>query len=143
MATAEELSAAVAAHEAHIVTLTARVNEMREHQEQAGVRLHAPEAQLRAGASAGGNVKLTLGKEMMPDSFNSTHRVKFSDWDSRCRTLERCRLGDILEWITQQENDVPEDRFDSEDGSDKRWNCVVLGALVHCVEQSYRRGTAC
>ena len=40
---------------------------------------------------AGGYVKFTLGKEMMPDNFNGTDRVKFSDWEFKI-LLERWRL---------------------------------------------------
>ena len=119
MTTAEELSAAirqVAAHETHIATLTARINEMRDHLEQAGAHLHAAETQLRAGTNASGHVKLTLGKEMMPDSFNGTDRVKFSDCEFKMSNFRSAgdyeHARDILEWITQQESDVPEDKFD-------------------------------
>ena len=120
MSTAEELSAAVrqvAAHETHIATLTVRIGEMRDHLDQAGGRLHGVETQLRAGINAGGNVKFTLGKEMMPDNFNGTDRVKLSDWEFEMSNFLSARdyehEGDILERITQQQADVPEDRFDA------------------------------
>ena len=54
---------------------------MRDHLGQAGVRPNATETQLRAGMNAGVYVRFTLGKEMMPDNFNGTDRVKFSDWE--------------------------------------------------------------
>ena len=72
MSTAEELSAAVrqvAAHEAHTATLMARIDEMRDHLDHAGVRLHAAETQVRAGVNVGGYVKFTLAREMMPGNF--------------------------------------------------------------------------
>ena len=119
MTTAEEVLAAirqVAAHETYIATLTARINEMRDHLEQAGARLHAAETQLRAGTNASGHVKFTLGKEKMPDSFNGTDCVKFSDWAFEMSNFLSAgdyeHNGNILKWITQQENDVPEDKFD-------------------------------
>ena len=108
MSTAEDLSAAVrevAAHEAHIATLMARIDEMRDHLDQAGVRLHAAET-LSSGASAnsGGCVKFTLSKEMMHGNFGGTDRVKFSDWEFRMSNFlsagEDEHAGDILEWIT-------------------------------------------
>ena len=84
MSTAEGLSAAerqVAAHEAHIATMAVRIDEKRDHLDQAGVRLHAAETQLRAGMNAGVYVKFTQGKEMIPDNFNGADRVKISDWE--------------------------------------------------------------
>ena len=99
----------MAAHETHNATVTVRIDEMRDNLDQAGV-------QVRAGANAGGYVKFTLGKEMMTDSFNGTDRVKFSDWEFKISNFlspgDYEHAGDILEWITQQEDDVPEDRFD-------------------------------
>ena len=51
---------------------------MRCHLDQARVRIHAAKTQLRAGMNAGGYVKFTPGKEMMPDNINGANRVKFS-----------------------------------------------------------------
>ena len=61
MSTAEGLPAAlrhVDAHEVHSATLKARIDEMRDHLDQAGVRLHAAETQLRRGMNEGGYVKV-------------------------------------------------------------------------------------
>ena len=67
------------AHEACVVILTERNDEMRDHLDQARLRLQAAESQIQAGGTTGGHVKFTLSKEMMPDSFNGTDRMKFSD----------------------------------------------------------------
>ena len=71
----------MAAHEARFAVLTERIDEMWDHLGRAGLRLQAVEAQLRAGGNMSGYVKFTLSKEMMPDSFNGTDRMKFSDWE--------------------------------------------------------------
>ena len=112
MTTAEELSAAlrqVAAHETHVATLTAVINEMRDHLEKAGVRMHAAEAQLR-GVNADGHVKFTLGKEMMPDSFQRYGSREVLRLGVRVAGDSE-HAGGILEWITRQENDVPFDEI--------------------------------
>ena len=53
---------------------------------------------------------------MMPDSFNGADRMKFSDWEfkmSNFLSAGDCEhAGDIMEWITQEHNDVDEDKFD-------------------------------
>ena len=90
MSTAEELSAAmrpVPAHEAHLATLMSRIDEMRHHLDQAGVRSHAAETQLRAGMNASGYVKFTLGKERCCLT-TSTVRIACSSQtgSSRCQT---------------------------------------------------------
>ena len=120
MSTSEELPAAVrqvAAHETDIATPSVRIDEMRDHLDQAGVRLHAAETQLTASMNAGGYVKFTLGKEMMPDNFNSSDCVKFSDWEFKMSNFwsggDYEHAGDIMDCITQQRDDVPEDRFDA------------------------------
>ena len=65
-----------AAHEARFAILTERIDDMRDHLDQAGLRQQAAEAQRQAGGNMSGCVKFTVSKEMMPDSFN---RMKFSD----------------------------------------------------------------
>ena len=57
------------AHEACVVMLTERIDEMRDHLDQARLRPQAAESQIQAGGTTGGHVKFTLTKEMMPDSF--------------------------------------------------------------------------
>ena len=43
--------------------------------------------------NAGGHVKFTLGKEMIPDNFKGADRVKFSDWEFEMSNFfERWRL---------------------------------------------------
>ena len=63
-----------------------------------------------------GYVKFTLSKVMMPDSFNGTDRMKFSDWESETSNFLSARdhehAEDILEWIAQEPEDVAEDKFD-------------------------------
>ena len=54
MSTVEDVTAAlrqVAAHEARVVMLTERMDEMREHLDQAGLRLQAAESKIKTGAS--------------------------------------------------------------------------------------------
>ena len=95
--------------------LAARIDEMRDHLDEAGIRLRAAETQLRASGNSGGYVKFTLSKEMMPDSFNGTDRMKFSDWEFKMSNFLSAgdyeHAGDIMAWITQ-EHDVDEDKFD-------------------------------
>ena len=61
-------------------------------------------------------MKFTLSKEMMLDSFNGTDRMKFSDWEFEMSNFlsagDNEHAGDILEWITQEQDDVDEDRLD-------------------------------
>ena len=89
---------------------------MRDHLDQAGLRPQAAEAQIQAGGNVSGYVKFTLSKEMVPDSFNGTDRMKFSDWELKMSNFLSARdyehAGDILEWIGQEEEDVAEDKFD-------------------------------
>ena len=119
MSTVKEVTTAVrqvAAHEARFAVLTERIDEMREHLDQAGLRLQAAEAQVQAGGNMSGFVKLTLSKEMTPDSFNGTDRMKFSDWESETSNFLSARdyehAEDILKWIAQEPEDVAEDKFD-------------------------------
>ena len=68
----------------------------------------------------------------MLDCFNGTNRMKFSDWEFKMSNLLSAgaceHAGDILEWITQEQEDVADDK--------------VFKVLVHCVEQSHRRDAA-
>ena len=115
------LSAAVrqvAAHETDIATLTVRMDEMRDHLDQAGVRLHAAETQLKAGMNAGGYVRFTLGKEMHARQLQrykscEVLRLGVQDVELFLSIGDYEHAGDILEWITQQQDDLPEDRFDA------------------------------
>ena len=50
------------------MTLTERIDENRDHLNQAGLRLQAAESEIQAGGNTSGYVKFTLSKEMMPDS---------------------------------------------------------------------------
>ena len=47
-------------------------------------------------------MKFTLSEEMMPDSFDGTDRMKFSDWEFKMSNFLSARdceyAGDILEW---------------------------------------------
>ena len=49
------------------------------------------------------DVKFTLSQEMMPDSFNGTDRMRFSDWEIKMSNflsaVDHEYAGDILEWI--------------------------------------------
>ena len=44
----------------------------------------------------------TLSKEVMPDSFNGTDRMKFSDWEFEMSNFlpagDYEHAGDVLEW---------------------------------------------
>ena len=54
MSTVEEVTTAVrrvAAHEARFAVSTERIDEMRDHPDQAGLRLQAAEAQIQAGGN--------------------------------------------------------------------------------------------
>ena len=106
----------VAAHEAHFAVLTERIDEMRDHVDQAGFRLQAAKTLLRASGNSGWYVKFTLSKEMMPDSFHGTDRMKFSDWELKMSNFlsagDHEHAGDILEWIAQEQADVDENTFD-------------------------------
>ena len=120
MSTVEVVTTAVrqvAAHEARFAVLTDRIDEMRDHLNQAGLRLQAAEAQIQASGNMSGYVKFTLGQEMMPDSFNGRDRMKFSDWEFKMSNVLSAgdyeHAGDILEWIAQEQEDVAEDKFDS------------------------------
>ena len=106
----------MAAQEAHTVMLTERIDEMRDHLDQATLRLQAAESMIQAGGNMSEHVKFTLSKEMMPESFNGTDRMKFSDWEFKMSNLLSAgdyeHAGDILEWIAQEQEDVAEDKFD-------------------------------
>ena len=84
MTSVEEVTSAVrhvAALEVRIEMLTARIDEMQDHLDQAGFasgRQQSP--QIQAGGNTSGCVLFTLSKETMLDSFNGTDRMKFSDW---------------------------------------------------------------
>ena len=119
MSTVEEVTAAirqVAAHEARNATLTGWIDEMRDHMDHAGLRLQAAEAEVRSGGNRSGHVKFRLSKDMMPDSFKGTDRMKFSDWEFEMSNFVSAgaydHAGDILEWISQEQKDVTEDEFD-------------------------------
>ena len=69
---------------------------------------------------------------------------------SRCQTFPSAgdyeHAGDIVEWITQQQDDVPEDRFDADCtaagmGRTSKRPHEVCWVLVHGTEQSYRWNT--
>ena len=118
MSSVEEVATAVrhvSAHEVCSEMLTARIDEMRDHLDQAGVRLQAAESQIQSGGNTGGYVKFTPSKEMMRDSFNGTDRMKFSDWEFKMSNFLSAgdyeHAGDILEWITQEQEDVAEVKF--------------------------------
>ena len=64
----------MAAHKPRIAVLTERVDEMRDHLDQAGLHFQTAEGQIRSGGNMSGFVKFTFSKEMMPDSFNVAHR---------------------------------------------------------------------
>ena len=117
MSTVEEMTTAVrqvAAHEARFAVLTERIDEMRDHLDQAGLRLQATEAQIQAGGTMSGYVKFTLSEEMMPDSFSGADRMKFSDWEPKMSNFLSAgdyeHAGVILKWIAQEQEDVAEDR---------------------------------
>ena len=84
MSLVEEVTAAVrqvAAHEVRVVMLTERTDEMRDHLDQAGLRLLAAESKIQAGGNTSGHVRFTFSKEMMPGRFNGADRMKFSAWE--------------------------------------------------------------
>ena len=97
---------------------------MRDHLDQAGLRVQAAEAQIHAGGNMSGYVKFTLSKEMMPDGFNGADRMKFSDWVFKMSNFVSAgdykHAGDVLEWIAQEQEDVAEDKFDRIAGQ-RRW----------------------
>ena len=88
---------------------------MRDQLDQAGLRLQAAESQIQSGGSTIGYVKFTSSKEMMLDSFNGTDRMKFSDWEFKMSSFLSVRdhqhAGETLEWISQEQEDVAEDKF--------------------------------
>ena len=96
--------------------LTVRIDEIRSHLHQGGRRLQEAESHIQAGGNTSGYVKFTLSKEMMPDSFNCTDRMKFSDWEFKMLNFlsagDHEHAGDILERTTQEQEDVAEDQFD-------------------------------
>ena len=63
-----------------------------------------------------GHVMFTLSNEMMPDIFNGTDRMKFSDWNFKMSNLLSAgdyeHTGDIWEWFAQEQEDAAEDKFD-------------------------------
>ena len=106
----------VATLEARIEMLTARIDEIRSHLDQAGRRPQAAESHIQVGGNTSGYVKFTLSKEMIPDSFNCTDRMKFSDWEFKMSNFlsagDHEHAGDILERTTLEQEDVAEDKFD-------------------------------
>ena len=106
----------VAAHKARILMLTERSHKLRDHLGQAELRPRAAESQIQACANTSGHVKFTPSKEMMPDSFNGTDRMMFSDWECEMSNFLSAgdyeHAGDIPRWITQEQEDVTEDEFD-------------------------------
>ena len=119
MSSVEEVTAAVrqvAAREARFAVLTERIDEMVDHLDQAGLRLQAAEAQIQASGNMSGYVKFTLSKDMMPDRFNGTDRMKISDREFRMSNFLSAgdyeHVGDILEWIAQEQEDAAKDKLD-------------------------------
>ena len=80
------------------------------------MRLQAAEAKIQAGGNTSGYVKFLFSKEMMPDSFNGADRMRFSDLEFEMSNFLSAgdyeHAGDILEWITQEQEDVDKDKFD-------------------------------
>ena len=80
------------------------------------MRLQAAEAKIQAGGNTSGYVKFLFSKEMMPDSFNGADRMKFSDLEFEMSNFLSAgdyeHAGEILEWITQEQEDVDKDKFD-------------------------------
>ena len=67
MPTVEEVTTAVrqvAAHEARFAVLTERIDDMRDHLNQAGLLLQAAEAQIQAGGNMSGYVKFMLSRQL-------------------------------------------------------------------------------
>ena len=114
MSTVEEVTTTVrqeAAHEARFAILTERIDE------EMRTKLDwAAEAQIQASGNMSGHVMFTLSNEMMPDIFNGTDRMKFSDWNFKMSNLLSAgdyeHAGDIWEWVAQGQEDAAEDRFD-------------------------------
>ena len=99
LATAEELSVAlrqVAAHETHIATLTAMINEMRDHLQQAGVRLHG-------GGSARRCERRCARKTHSRQGYGAweLQRVRIA-WSSQTASSS-CRTSCALEIMSTQE----------------------------------------
>ena len=76
----------VAAHEARIVRLTERIDEMRDYLDHAGWRLQVAESRFQAGGTTCGPVKFALSKKVMPDSFNGTITRSCLTGSLRCQT---------------------------------------------------------
>ena len=102
----------VAAHGAHIATLAARMDGMRYHLDQVGVRLHAVETQIGRSGTSGGYGKFTLSKEMMLESFNGTVGMKCTDWEFKMSGSRKRRTMWTRTGLTGSQC--------SEDGSDKQ-----------------------
>ena len=71
MSTVEEVT------EARIATLTGRIGEMRDHMDQAGLRLQAAEAQLQAGGNMSG--RRSTDPPMPQSSVESSEHVVEDD----------------------------------------------------------------
>ena len=78
----------------------------------------------------------------MPDSFNGTDHVKFSEWGFKMSNFLSAGdyeyAGNILECITQHEDDV-RDRNAARMGWASSRPHDVCEELDHCTEQSFRR----
>ena len=91
-----------------------------------------------------GYVEFTRSKDMMPDSFNGTDHMKFSDWEfkvSNCLSAgDYEHAGDILERIAQEREDVADDKFDRIAAQRRLAGQAyeVFKVLLHSVEQSHR-----
>ena len=106
-----------AANEARFAVLTERIDEaVRDHLDQTGLRPKAAEAQIQASGNMSGHVKFTHSKEMMPDSFKGTERMKFSDRNFKTSNLfsvgDYEHAGNMWDWVAQEQEDVAEDKFD-------------------------------
>ena len=98
----------MAAHEAHIATLKARIDDMRGHLDQAGVRLHAADTHLRGGMNAGEYVKVHTRNG---DDARQLQRYGSFKMSNLLSAGADEHAGDTLAWITQQQ--VPEDKLDA------------------------------
>ena len=106
---------------------------MRDHLNQAGVRLNAAETQLRASMNAGGYVKFTLGKEMMPDNFSERWRLRAH---GRCLGVDHAATG------RRARGQVRRDCTAAGMGRTSKRQHEVCEVLVHGTRQSYRRNAA-
>ena len=82
---------------------------------------------------------------MMPDIFNGTDRMKFSDWKFKMSNLLSAgdfeHAEDIWEWVAQGQEDAAEDKFDRIEmqrswAGQARDHTRFPRYLFHCAEQS-------